>query len=139
MKKFVSFVLIVVFLISFANITFAATQSFQFDLANSGSVYYVYTGNSNTKIHLEDEATIKCDYTNAPGFGYRLGLCNGNTYAKATEKKWYGTNGKCRNHSYDNGMAIVNESYRVSGRIDNDYPGPYTIQGRYNADKVSMP
>ncbi len=137
MKKTISCIMLIVFILCFASVAFAATQSFNFNLSNSGTTCYVYTGAYNTKVYLNDDATIKCTYTDAPGYGYYLGLCN-SSYSQATEQKWYGTNGRTRNHAYFSGKAVVGENYYVAGRIDNDYYGTYTINGKFNSDEVSI-
>jgi len=137
MKRIISLIMVMTLLLSFASVAFAASQSFSFNMTNTGTTSHVYTGTSNQKINVDDDATIKCTYTDAPGYGYYLGLCNmSNTMA--TVQKWYGTNGKTRNHEFHDGMAIKNAYYRIHGRIDNDYYGTYTINGKYNADDVSI-
>ena len=135
MKRIISLIMVMTLLLSFASVAFAASQSFSFNMTNTGTTSHVYTGTSNKKVNSNDDATIKCTYTDAPGYGYYLGLCN-SSYSSATEKAWYGTNGKTRNHAYYDGKAVVGAKYYVSGRIDNDYFGTYSINGTFNADDV---
>jgi len=135
MRRITGIMLVLSFIL--AGIAFAASQSFTFNLTNSGTTSYVYMETSNTKLYVDDDATIKCVYTDAPGYGYRVGLCNMSN-VQATECKWYSTNGRTRNHAFLDGKAIANTDYRIFGRIDNDYYGTYIINGKYNADDVSI-
>lgn len=135
-KKLVSIFLCVALMLALSIPAFAANIAYSFNLRNTGTSFSTYTSNYNTKSYLSDPATIKCDSTDAPGYGYYMHLAykSGLSYIKATDSYWYNTNSYLLHPSYLSGAAVLNRAYYIQGRIDNDYSGPYAISGVFNSD-----
>lgn len=111
---------------------FAADKQFYFNMSNTGTTSYVYSDTYNTKAYANSNATIKVNYVNAPGWGYRLTLVN-SSYHPSTYHHWFSSAGT-DHPAYYSGYATVGMNYYMAGRIDNDYSGTYTTYGYFNSD-----
>ncbi len=136
-KKIIASLMLSILALSFVSSALAENVPYSFSMTNTGTTCYVYSEQGNTKVNINDDAKIKCITTDAPGYGYYLGLCN-SSYSQATVKKWYGVNGRTRKHEYLPGKAVVGHTYYITGRIDNDYTGTYDITGLFNSDNTHM-
>lgn len=136
MKKMLAITLVILSLLTVSTTAFAADQAYSFNLTVEDG-YRVYTNTSNQKVVKNDKGTIKCTTTNAPGYGYRMGLCHTSDmgYLMATTEAWLKTN-KTRYVSYHDKDTAFGKSFHAYGRIDDDYYGPYSISGFYNADET---
>ncbi len=130
------FIIIALAISCFACIVQAANVSFNFNMTNTGSQMYVDTTGGNSKAYINQDATVRVNSVNAPGFGYRLALVN-SSYVLSTVQYWYNSNDSKHYHSFLSNMAQSGELYYMAGRIDNDYYGQYQCSGKYNSDKVS--
>lgn len=120
----------------------AANEDFNFYLCNTGSEYIACTEHSNLKIYANDDATVKTTYNNAPGWGFAI--CMMYRYYFSGEYYWnidtitspgMWISGLDTKHPhYTNGNNAVNRPHYVGARIDNDYYGPYSCEGVFNAD-----
>lgn len=136
MKKIIATALVLMTIMSLFITASAADQPYYFNLTVNDS-YRVYTSTSNQKVIKNDDGTIKCTTTDALGYGYRMGLCFGaaHGYLMATSEAWLKT-GKTRYVSYHNKDDAFGEYFHAYGRIDDDYYGPYSISGYFNADET---
>lgn len=142
-KSIIAVTIIVGILSGMVISTSAANISFAFNLGNTGTSLNRYTGASNTKLYVNQSATVRTYYNNAPGYGFRFVMqCSDPTvvagYAPivtATAGGWISGADKVY-LSYLSGMAQANHNYYVAGRIDNDYSGTYSCNGYFNSDQV---
>lgn len=113
---------------------------FEFSLTNSGTTFKPDTNpkHINKKTQANDPATIYCANTNAPGWGYYMHL-KSTVDGVETYNYWYNNTNRLRHPTYVNQAAADQKEYRVWGRIDNDFTGPYTIKGEFNADYTEAP
>lgn len=132
MKRMIPVLLVVAIVACMAVPAFASDQYYTFKMSNTGSTAYVYTSTSNTKWYANQNATIKCGYSDAPGWGYRLCLVN-SSYVESTYPLWY-TSASTDHPAYYSGMGAANVTYYMCGRIDNDYYGTYLTYGYFNSD-----
>jgi hypothetical protein len=140
-KRSIVCLAIAVMLISSLSITaFAADVAFSFNLSStSGSTTFEpYTDGYNTKVYLNDAATVKVTSNNAPGYGYAyrmfykvLGLVY--TNASVTSPTYWVSGNGTVHPAYASGKNEVGRKYYVAGRIDNDYTGPYASAGTFNS------
>ncbi len=114
----------------------AADQNFEFYLTNTGTSFWTYPNTSNTKTYANNDGTIRTKLNEAPGYGMLCHLSyknSSNQYCQATENKWF-SHSQLKHPAYLDGQNQTNRPYYVSGRIDNDYYGHYTCNGKFNAD-----
>lgn len=123
-----------VMVVNLATTAFAADVSYNFNLSNTGTTMVRSTG-TNQKVIANNAATIRCANTNALGWGYymRLHSTAGN---QLTYSYWYNNTNNLRHPSYLNPSQANLKYYYIEGRIDNDYGGPFSISGTFNADET---
>lgn len=95
---------------------------FKFSLSNTGTAFTEdkTPKHENTKTQPNDPATIYCTYTNAPGWGYYLHL-RSTEGGIETYNYWYNNTNRLRHPTYVSLASANGKTYRVWGRIDNDY------------------
>ena len=139
-KRIIVFFFVVAIILSFSITAYAANEEYFFCLSPDPLKHiHTYLGSSNTKIYVNDPATIKVTYTEATGYGYllRLGIRIGSSTdcTQATVAYWYDSNNNLLHPSYLSGQAIYLQAYHIQGRVDNDLqPGYYLVEGVYNSD-----
>lgn len=143
-KRVISIMLIFVFVLAGAAFVSAANVHYRFDnlTSSEGNTEMTpYWGAYNTKTIKNDPATISCSDTDALGLGclMYLGKKSGSTLIQATDQYWYNNNSYLLHPAYKSGMNTLNANYYIAARIDNDYAGPYYIEGYFNADYTTPP
>lgn len=113
---------------------------FKFSLSNTGTAFTEDKNpkHKNTKTQPNDPATIYCADTDAPGWGYYLHL-RSTEGGIETYNYWYNNTNRLRHPTYVNLASADKKTYRVWGRIDNDYYNTYSISGEFNADYTNAP
>lgn len=141
-SKLLSLVLCMIMVMCLALPASAAVVNpmFEFSLANTGTAFTEDTAlyHENTKTQPNDPATIYCTYTNAPGWGYYLHL-RSTVGGFETLNYWYNNTNRLRHPTYVSLASANGKTYRVWGRIDNDYYDTYSIYGEFNADHTNAP
>lgn len=141
-SKLLSLVLCMVMVMCLALPASAAVVNpiFEFSLENTDTAFTEDTTlyHENKKTQPNDPATIYCTYTNAPGWGYYLHL-RSTVGGVETLNYWYNNTNRLRHPTYVNLANANGKTYRVWGRIDNDYYGTYRISGEFNADYTNAP
>lgn len=141
LRKTICVMLGIALIMSLAIPAFAANEPFYFRLHGEQTRrMYAYLNTYSVKKIVDDCATIKTTYNEAPGYGYmlRLGTRIGTSTQLnyATVSYWF--SGIIRRYSdYEPGKAILDEKYYVEGRMDNDFTDTYLVEGVYNADEVA--
>lgn len=141
-RKLTLFVVLALIFAAFFSITAnAAIETYRFDLNNTDTLMNACLTTYNQKIYLNNNASIKLDYSNAPGYGIRMNLGqyipeNDQFLHNATKAHWYNANSNFLYPEYNANRAVYMGRYCVAGRIDNDYTGLTCSFGRYNADEV---
>lgn len=114
----------------------ALNNQFTFKLRNTDTTFNTYYDTYNTKLYVNESATIKTEYNNAPGAGFAFVLKHYNADSNlvtGTNQVWF--SGTTTKHpTYISGHSIVNKKYYIAARIDNDYTGPYNTTGKYDSD-----
>ena len=140
-SKMLSLVLCMVLVMSLASPASAAVinPTFKFELTNHGKTFSDDSkGNTNKKTQPNDPATIYCAYTNAPGWGYYIHL-RSTEGGIETYNYWYNNTNRLRHPTYVDQAHSDGKSYKVRGRIDDEYNSIYVIEGEFNADYTAAP
>lgn len=90
LSRLFSCILCVVMVFSLAVPAFAANEDYYFNITQkkgSTSIQNDEYGNTNHKTQPNDAGTIKCGYTNAPGWGFYLHL-KSTDYTSSTLYYW---------------------------------------------------
>lgn len=142
LRRTICIMLGIALIMSLAIPAFAANEPFYFRLSGEQTKrMHAYLNAYNIKEYVENHGTIKTTYNEAPGYGYllRLGTRIGTSseLLYATKSYWY-HGAMLLYPAYEPGRAIKHEKYYIEGRVDNDYPQTYLVEGVFNADEVAF-
>lgn len=142
-KTIITGLLVVSALSIFSTPVFAKNEEYRFLLSNTGQDYNVYSYNSNEKLYVNDRATVKATFVNAPGWGMAFIMMHryydpmGNvSYERDTISRpaFWLSEETTIHPKYLTGHAFAHRKYHVAARIDDDYYGTYHCRGLYNSD-----
>lgn len=141
-RRVLAVLLVIGVFCAFSITAFADNVSYAFNVQNNGQTMTPYTGGSNTKLYINDPATIKLSYTDATtGDGFYMYLAYrtwlfGYKYHKSTVAYWYNNTNNLLHPAYLEDMAITNTAYYILGRVDDTSPTGtiFTANGLFNSD-----